>query len=66
MQNLRSKIWQAEEGKVFQNKLTGIIGCELILVGCGDSIENYEEVNKPVETPVDTSEETPTETIIEN
>jgi len=49
MQLLRDTIWQASDGKVFKNKITGIIGCELILLAKNDSIDNYEEVDKPIE-----------------
>ena len=39
----------ASEGKVFKNIATGVIGSELILLAVSDSIDNYEEVDKPVE-----------------
>lgn len=57
MELLRATIWQASEGKVFKHKTTGVIGSELILLAVSDSIENYEEVDKP---PV-VEEEVPTE-----
>ena len=42
----------AKEGKIFKNKLTGeILGFELYL-GKNDSIDNYEEVDKPVEEEI--------------
>ncbi len=46
---LRDTIWVADEGKVFRNKITGFVGCEVILLAVGDSIDNYEEVDKPVD-----------------
>jgi len=49
MELLRDTIWQASEGKVFKNKITGVIGSELILLAVSDSVDNYEEVDKPVE-----------------
>ena len=49
MKLLRETIYQADDGKVFKNKATGAVGCELILIGCADSIENYEEIDKPTE-----------------
>lgn len=46
--------YQADTGKVFKNKLSDFIGSELIIIGCNDSIDNYEEVDKPIEptTPI--------------
>ena len=42
----------AKEGKVFKNKLTGeLLGFELYL-GKKDSIDNYEQVDKPVEEEI--------------
>ena len=42
----------AKEGKVFKNKLTGeMLGFELYL-GKEDSIDNYEQVDKPVEEEI--------------
>ena len=42
----------AKEGKVFKNKLTGeVLGFELYL-GKNDSIDNYEQVDKPVEEEI--------------
>ena len=42
----------AKEGKVFKNKLTGeMLGAELYL-GIHDSIDNYEQVDKPVEEEI--------------
>lgn len=42
----------AKEGKVFKNKLTGeILGFELYL-GKEDNIDNYEQVDKPVEEEI--------------
>jgi hypothetical protein len=35
-------------GKVFKNKITGIIGSELILLAKSDKITNYEETDKPI------------------
>lgn len=49
MELLRDTIWQASEGKVFKHKTTGVIGSELILLAVNDSIDNYEEVDKPEE-----------------
>ncbi len=49
MELLRDTIWQASEGKVFRNKATGVIGSELILLAVNDSIDNYEEADKPIE-----------------
>ena len=49
MKLLRDTIYEADEGKVFKNKATGAVGCELILIGCADSILNYEEVDRPIE-----------------
>lgn len=57
MELLRATIWKASEGKVFKNIATGVIGEELILLAVSDSIDNYEEVDKP---PV-VEEEEPTE-----
>lgn len=48
MELLRATIWQASEGKVFKNKATGVVGEELILLAVSDSIDNYEEVDKPI------------------
>jgi len=48
MELLRDTIWKASEGKVFKNKLTEIIGKELILLAKTDNINNYEEVDKPI------------------
>lgn len=53
MELIRATIWQASEGKVFKNKITGVIGEELILLAVSDSIENYEEVDKPAEEPTE-------------
>ena len=42
----------AKEGKVFKNKLTGeVLGFELYLAK-NDSIDNYEQVDKPVEEEI--------------
>ena len=42
----------AKEGKFFKNKLTGeLLGFELYL-GIHDSIDNYEQVDKPVEEEI--------------
>ena len=42
----------AKEGNVFKNKLTGeMLGAELYL-GKNDSIDNYEQVDKPVEEEI--------------
>ena len=42
----------AKEGKVFKNKLTGeVLGFELYLEK-NDSIDNYEQVDKPVEEEI--------------
>lgn len=49
MELLRDTIWKASEGKVFKNKITGVIGSELILLAKNDSLINYEEVDKPIE-----------------
>ncbi|MCK9544308.1 MAG: hypothetical protein M0R03_19995 [Novosphingobium sp.] len=53
MELIRATIWQASEGKVFKNIATGVIGSELILLAVSDSIENYEEVDKPAEEPTE-------------
>ena len=49
MELLRDTIWKASEGKVFKNKITGVIGSELVLLAKSDNIANYEEVDKPME-----------------
>lgn len=49
MKFLRDTIYQADEGKVFKNINTGVIGDSLILLALTDSIINYEEVDKPIE-----------------
>lgn len=49
MRFLRDTIYEADEGKVFKNISTGVIGDSLILLAVGDSILNYEEVDKPIE-----------------
>lgn len=42
----------AKEGKVFKNKLTGeVLGFELY-IGKEDTIDNYEQVDKPVEEEI--------------
>ncbi len=51
MHLLRDTIWQAEDGKVFKNIATGVVGGELILLAVGDSIDNYTEVDKPEDPP---------------
>jgi hypothetical protein len=53
MKLLRETIYQADDGKVFKNKSTGAVGGELILIGCADSIENYEEIDKPTYEEID-------------
>jgi len=57
MELLRNTIWKASEGKVFKHKTTEVIGSELILLAVSDSIDNYEEVDKPVEPEVPEEEE---------
>jgi hypothetical protein len=57
MELLRDTIWKASDGKVFKNKTTGIVYNELILLAVSDSIDNYEEVDKPVEPEVPEEEE---------
>ena len=57
MHILRETIWEAEDGKVFKNKNTGIVYSELILLAVSDSIDNYEEVDKPVEPEEEVPEE---------
>ena len=43
----------AKEGKVFKNKLTGeMLGFELYL-GKEDSIDNYEEIIKPIDENIE-------------
>lgn len=49
MELLRDTIWKASEGKVFKNKITGVIGSELVLLAKSDNIANYEETDKPIE-----------------
>ena len=49
MKFLRDTIYEADEGKVFKNINTGAIGDSLILLAVSDSIENYEEIDKPTE-----------------
>lgn len=55
MKHLRATIYEADSGKVFRNKNTLAVGCELILIGNSDCIDNYEEIDKPepeeTETP---------------
>lgn len=53
MHILRDTIWEAEDGKVFKSKITGETYSELILLAVSDSIDNYEEVDKPPEEPVE-------------
>lgn len=48
MELLRDTIWKASNGKVFKNKITGVIGSELVLLAKSDNIANYEEVDKPI------------------
>jgi hypothetical protein len=45
----RDNIYQSEQGKVFQLKGADIPLDTLILIGVGDSINNYEEIDKPIE-----------------
>lgn len=49
MRFLRDTIYEADEGKVFKNSITGAVGDSLILLALTDSIINYEEVDKPIE-----------------
>ena len=56
MTNLYKTVWQATEGKVFRTIETGVINDSLILVGDGDNISNYDEVDKPIPQEVETYE----------
>ena len=38
---------KAEEGKVWKSKINGSVGGNLILLGVNDSLDNYEQVDKP-------------------
>jgi hypothetical protein len=49
MHLFREHIYEAETGKVFQRKGTDNPLDTLVLIGNGDSIDNYEEVDKPTE-----------------
>ena len=50
MTKLPNGMYQADDGKVWQNKATLAIGGSLLLLGCKDSLDNWQEINKPVET----------------
>lgn len=39
----------AEEGKVWKSKREGWIGSEILVLGANDSLENYEQIYKPIE-----------------
>ena len=50
--------YQADEGKVFAKKSNGEIVGRIICLGVNDSIDNYEEVDEPLQsTDNDTEEE---------
>lgn len=44
--------FKAEEGKIFKSKLTGDILSEELYLGIHDNIDNYEQVDKPVEEEI--------------
>lgn len=39
----------AEEGKVWKSKKENWVGSNILILGTNDSLENYEQVDKPVE-----------------
>lgn len=45
MITLENGLKQTDSGKVWQNKTTLAIGGTLLLLGCGDSIDNWQEID---------------------
>ena len=45
------RIFYAKDGFVWKSKKEGWIGSETLILGSNDSIDNYEEVEKPAEEP---------------
>ena len=46
------RYFKAEEGKGFKSKLTNDILSEELYLGIHDNIDNYEQVDKPVEEEI--------------
>lgn len=44
------KKYTAEENKVFKSKIDGAILSDILILGNDDSIDNYEQIDKPIYT----------------
>ena len=51
------RIFYAKDGFVWKSKKEGWIGSETLILGSNDSIDNYEEVEKPAEEPAKEGEQ---------
>jgi len=45
---METKTYIADKGKVWKSKVDGEVLSDCLILGCEDSIDNYEQVDEPI------------------